>query len=160
MLSKSLTLALTSVFVAASPLFAGSVDEIRSHVNGPVASAFNEMRSLLEKENTQDGKQAADKLKDWMNKLQELFQITESALDGIDPKLKSQWSDLYRLEKDVQVMAGVVQSEIGKSSYKSDLSELKSRWEKFASEVNKVYASFVEYGKTTAKFQNLCSSCR
>jgi hypothetical protein len=152
------SLMLTSLFVA--PLFAGSIDEARSAFNGAITDAYKQTVSLLEKDNTQDGKQAAYKLKEMLNSLNEIFHNSESALEGIDPKLKSQWADLYRLLKDVLVMAGVVHSEVGTTNYKSDLSELKSRWEKLANEFPKVYATLVEYGKTTMKFQSLCGSCR
>ena len=159
-LSKLLTVTLASLLIAGSSLLAGPIDEVRVALNGPVSTSYKEALSALEKENTQDGKQHLYKMKEMLNNVDEIFHTTESGLEGIDPKLKSQWADLYRLEKDVVVITGVLDSEIGKSSYRSSLSELKNRWDKLMNELPKVYAALGEYGKMTLKFQNLCSSCR
>jgi hypothetical protein len=160
MLSKSQTLTLMGFFIAGPALFAGPVDDVRSAVAGPLADSFKEALNLLEKDNTLEAKKHLMKMKDILGDVDGLFHTTESILEGIDPKLKAQWADLYRLEQSVNISAGVVTSELGVASYKSDLAQLKGHWEKFSTEVPKVYAAFVEYGKTAVKFQNLCAGCR
>jgi hypothetical protein len=159
-LSRLVALTLTSLVIAGSSLIAGSADDVRVALNGPVSNTYKEALSSLEKENTQEGKQHLNKMKEMLNNVDELFHTTESGLEGIDPKLKTQWADLYRMEKDVLVITGVLDSEIGRSSYKTSLSELKNRWEKLMNELPKVYTIFGEYGKTALKFQSLCASCR
>jgi hypothetical protein len=159
-LLKPFTLSLPILVLAAASLFAGPLDEARSHFNGAVVSAYKEMIGLLDQDNVDDGRKAADNFKEWVAKLYELFHVVEASVDGIDATLKSRWADLYRLLKDAQVQAGVVLSEVGKASYKSDLAELKSRWEKFGAEFDRVYDVFVAYGKVTVKFQELCSGCK
>ena len=127
---------------------------------GPPATPIKDTVSALEAENTEEGKEHLTKMKETLNNVDELFHTTESGLEGMDPELKTQWTDLFAMEKDVLVIANVLEGEIGRSSYKSSLSELKNRWEKLMNELPKVYTLFVEYGKMAEKFQNLCASCR
>jgi hypothetical protein len=146
--------------IAGSTLFAGPIDDIKGALTGPIGNSYKEALSNLEKEDTMEGKQHLTKMHEMLNNVDERFRTVESGLEGIDPKLKTLWSDWYRLEKEVLVTAGTLNGQIGRTNYKSSLSDLKSRWEKFISEMPKVYTALGDYGKIEQKFQSLCGSCR